>query len=298
VTPHADDGGTLELVGLGETLPSATATAHHRWLYRGLDLVLPRGRVTAVLGANGAGKSTLLRRLAGLDASREGEVRWCSEGHEPAALCAMPARVRARRVAYLPQHTPLADDLWVRDVVALGRIPYLGPWGRLQRDDVAAIDDAIEAMGLAALASRPMTSLSGGERQRVLVARMLAVRAPVWILDEPTTALDVAWSTELHATLRDVARAGHTVVLAMHGIDAVLEVADDVLLLGCGATGLQPSTAPAPGRVLSQAGGAHAEIPDHVFGPASLILDAAPLTRAFGVEFERATVLRPRTRRT
>jgi len=275
------DGGrehaSLDVDRLGDAIVSrsrATSERVERWLYRELQLTLEPGRVVAVLGANGCGKSTLLRRLAGLTESREGRVCWRA-GPRSEALATLPARTRARRIAFLPQHTPISDELWVRDVVALGRVPHVGAWGRPTAEDRAAIDQALHAMDLGSLSTRAMASLSGGERQRVLLARMLATQARVWILDEPTTALDVRWSTELHATLRSFARAGHVVVLAMHGVESVAEVADDVLMLG-----LAREAAPA----------------EHAFGPVGDTLDTVVLERAFGIPFERATSLRPRQR--
>jgi ABC-type cobalamin/Fe3+-siderophores transport system ATPase subunit len=192
------------------------------------------------------------------------------------------------------------DDLWVRDVVALGRVPYLGAWGRPGADDLAAIDDALHAMGISSLAARPVASLSGGERQRVLVARLLAARAPIWILDEPTTGLDIRWSSELHETLRHCAAQGHTIVMAMHGIESVLEVADDVLVLGLGL-GSSGGDATVSTRDRSsqdaRLDASRDAAPEHAFGPAAATLSATTLERAFGLAFEMTATLRPLARR-
>ena len=192
--------------GLAHRLPDGGRT-----LYADLDLELHAGRVTAVVGPNGAGKSTLLRHLAGLAAPQAGRV--CLGEHD---LRGLPARQRARRLAYLPQRTTLAYDLGVRELVLLGRAPYLPAFGAPAASDRAAVDAALARVDLAALADRTVRSLSGGELQRVMLARMLVGEAGVLVLDEPTAALDIG-----HA----LAFLGHLlVVTAGKGANQIMKI--------------------------------------------------------------------------
>jgi len=182
---------------------------------------------SAVVGANGAGKSTLLRALAGLLAPHAGEVRL-----DGVALAQLPARVRGQRIAWLAQLGELSGELTVRETVALGRLPQLGPFASPGPADDAAVQAAMQACGCADWAERPLLQLSGGERQRALLARALATGAPVLLLDEPTTHLDPPQQVALVRLLRRLA-ATHTVVTIMHDLPLAL-AADRVLLLDAG----------------------------------------------------------------
>jgi iron complex transport system ATP-binding protein len=182
---------------------------------------------SAIVGANGAGKTTLLRALAGLLAPAAGEVRL---GGVP--LVQLPARARGLRIAWLAQLGEASGELTVRETVALGRLPQLGPFGSPGPADDAAVGAAMQACGCADWAERPLTELSGGERQRALLARALATGAPVLLLDEPTAHLDPPHQVALVRLLRRLA-ATHTVVTVMHDLPLAL-AADRVLLLESG----------------------------------------------------------------
>jgi iron complex transport system ATP-binding protein len=185
----------------------------------GLDAALRPGTVTTILGPNGAGKSSLLMGLAGLLAPAEGRV--VLEGR---ALADLPPRARAQSIGYLPQTPEIAWDVSVRNLVALGRMP----WGDEGADEVAA---AIAALGLEPLAHRPASRLSGGERARVLLARVLA-GTPQWILaDEPLAALDLAHQLALVTHLKSCAAGGQGVVVVLHDLALAMNHADRVLVL-------------------------------------------------------------------
>jgi iron complex transport system ATP-binding protein len=183
---------------------------------------------TAIVGGNGAGKSTLLRALAGLLAPAQGTV---TLGGTP--LHRLAPRERGRRLAWLAQGGAaggeLSGELTVRETVALGRLPHLGPLGTPGPGDEAAVQGAMAAAGCADWAERPLLQLSGGERQRALLARALATGAPVLLLDEPTTHLDPPHQVALARLMRRLA-ATHTVVTVMHDLPLAL-AADRVLLL-------------------------------------------------------------------
>lgn len=219
---------TLHARGLGARVAGPPA----RWLFRGLALTIAPGEVWALVGPNGSGKSTLLRCLAGLRPAEEGTVRL---GDRP--LADVPARDRAKRLAYLPQLTPLYHDLQARQVVMLGRAPHLPRLRGPSREDERCVDEALARVDATLVAARPLSTLSGGERQRVMLARLLATGAELLLLDEPTTALDIGHALHLLALCRELAAGGAGVVLAMHELGLARRYADRAVCLGVGADG-------------------------------------------------------------
>ena len=187
-----------------------------------VDLALPAGRVTALIGPNGSGKTTLLHLLAGLLAPTSGSV---------AVLGADPADVRPR-VAYVLQTPTVGEHLpvTVREAVAMGRYPRRGALGRLRAADRDAVAVAMDRLDVADLADRQVAELSGGQRQRVLVAQGLAQEADVLLLDEPVTALDVVSRRRILEVVEEERSAGRTVVLTTHDLDEAA-LADVVVLL-------------------------------------------------------------------
>ena len=236
-----------------------------RPLYADLQVALRPGRITAVVGPNGAGKSTLLRQLAGLSAPHRGRVSL-----DDVDLHSLTPRDRARRLAYLPQGGGLAFDLRVRDLVLLGRAPYLPAFGAPAASDHAAVAAALRRLDLDALADRGVGSLSGGERQRVMLARMLVSEASVLLLDEPTAALDIGHALALLAQLRALAAGGAAVALALHDLDLARRFSDDAVLLGGDPCRVGPTGHVLSARYLGPAFGVVVrELGEHlVFDPA------------------------------
>jgi iron complex transport system ATP-binding protein len=194
----------------------------------GLSLALPRGRWTALVGPNGAGKSTLLRVLAGLQPA-EGQVTLLGR---PLADLTPPER--AVQLSWLAQQSEAAGELDAMEVVRLGRLPRHGLLGQFTADDQAQVMRAMQRCECADFADRRLATLSGGERQRVLLARALAVGAPVLLLDEPTTHLDPPHQRALVQLMREEARRGTAVVSVLH--DLTLAMAADHLVVmarGC-----------------------------------------------------------------
>jgi iron complex transport system ATP-binding protein len=180
---------------------------------------------TAVVGPNGAGKSTLLRVLAGLQAPDQGEVQLDGQ-----PLAMWPARARALRIAWLAQQGEPSGDLTVREIVRLGRVPKLGLFASATPADEAAVDRAMAAAECDAWQDRRLHQLSGGERQRVLLARALAVEAPMLLLDEPTTHLDPPHQVVLMRLVRLHVRGGTTVVSVLHDLSCAL-LADRLVVM-------------------------------------------------------------------
>ena len=183
---------------------------------------------TAIVGPNGAGKSTLLRVLAGLQKPDAGEVHL---GGRP--LAQWPPRERAMHMAWLAQQGEASGELTVREVVHLGRLPRLGLFSAPTAADEARVDQAMADAECTPWQQRRLHELSGGERQRVLLARALAVDAPLLLLDEPTTHLDPPHQVALVRLVQRQVRAGVTVVSVLHDLSLAL-LADRLIVMDHG----------------------------------------------------------------
>ncbi|WP_138465781.1 ABC transporter ATP-binding protein [Poseidonocella sp. HB161398] len=235
----------FDIEGLGMAVPGRT-------LLEGLDLALPEGRVTGLIGHNGSGKSTLLRLLSGQAAPSTGRIRF--EGRD---LGQWPRRALARRLAYLPQHPPAAEGMLVEELVALGRYPWHGALGRPSAQDRAATDAAIAACGLAPLAGRRVDTLSGGEAQRAWLAMLIAQEAGCLLLDEPISALDIAHQMEVLALIRSLSQAhGRSVVVVLHDLNMAARFCDHIVALKGGRLAFEGG----PGEMMAPAA------LQHVFG--------------------------------
>jgi iron complex transport system ATP-binding protein len=200
-----------------------------RPVLRDLDLAVPGGARLGLIGPNGSGKTTLLRTIAGLVPHR-GELR---VGDAPPG--GLSRRELARRIALVPQIPAVPAGMTVADYVLLGRTPYIPYLGTESRRDLAIVAQVLDQLDLGAFAARPLDSLSGGERQRAVLARALAQQAPVLLLDEPTTGLDVGHQQqvlELVDSLRQ--HLDLTVVSAMHDLTLAGQFADQLVLLDGG----------------------------------------------------------------
>ena len=199
-------------------------------ILRGIDLDLAAGRWTSVVGPNGAGKSTLLKVLAGLlrHARVQGRVQLLGR-----ALADIPPRERARQLAWLGQNESAAEDLPAYDVAMLGRLPHRAWMAPASDADHAAVQQALHTTQAWDWRDRPLSELSGGERQRVLLARALAVQAPVLLMDEPLAHLDPPHQADWMALVRQHVAGGGTVISVLHELGMALQ-ADDLLVLRAG----------------------------------------------------------------
>jgi iron complex transport system ATP-binding protein len=241
VTPGAMPGRSAHAISGVTTGVTTSVTTSARLQARGLTLDLGGRRVVddvsltlcggesvAIVGPNGAGKSTLLGLLAGLQRPGAGMV--ALDGRP---LPDWPARERAVRLAWLAQQGEASGELAARDVVMLGRLPRLGLLGSPGPADDAVVAAAMAETECTALAQRRLSALSGGERQRVLLARLLAVQAPLLLLDEPTTHLDPPHQLALMRSLLGRARAGVAVAAVLHDLTLAL-MCDRLLVLEAG----------------------------------------------------------------
>lgn len=218
-----------------------------------VDATFPEGALSAIVGPNGAGKSTLLKAVVGLAPSDAGQT--LIDGH--------PARAALDRVAYVPQRDAIDWDfpIGVREVVEMGRYRSTGWLRRVPRADRAIVAESLERVGMAPFAGRQIGALSGGQRQRVFIARALAQRAPLMLLDEPFAGVDARTEASLLGLLGELAREGASIVVVHHDIAKVRARFDWALLLN---------------------------VQTIACGPVAEALDPEQLARAYGIGHEAA----------
>lgn len=201
----------------------------------GVSMTLRSGHVTALVGPNGSGKSTVLRALARLHRVEDGEVRIGLDGQSDRAITGLSSREFAREVTLFSQSRPAPQGLSVSEVVAFGRHPYRRGFAGLSGGDRQAIDHAMSATGIHALADRAAGELSGGEMQRVWLAACVAQDTAVVLLDEPTNHLDLRFQIETLDLVRDLAEEhGAAVGIVLHDLDHAARVADTLILMSDG----------------------------------------------------------------
>jgi ABC-type cobalamin/Fe3+-siderophores transport system ATPase subunit len=218
-----------------------------------LDVEIPDGSFTVIVGPNACGKSTLLRALARMLKPKRGQV--LLDGREIGSL---PSKEVARRLGLLPQSPVAPDAITVADLVARGRYPHQGILRQWSRADEHAVTEAMRSTGIEDLAARPVDELSGGQRQRVWLAMVLAQETPIVLLDEPTTFLDIAHQIEvldLCAELHE--QRGHTLVAVLHDLNHACRYATHLIAM-------------TEGRIVAQ-------------GEPAQIVDADLVQRVFGL---------------
>jgi iron complex transport system ATP-binding protein len=197
---------------------------------RGIDLRLEPGEMVALIGPNGAGKSTLLKLAGGLLKPTAGQAVLVERD-----LASLRPRDIARQVAVVPQDGPLPSGLFVREMVELGRTPYVRALFGPTAHDRSAVEWALAAVGVAELGDRFVDALSGGERQRVILARALAQEPRLLLLDEPTANLDLHHQVAMLELVRALTRdRGLTVLAAVHDLQLAALFCDQVVLMSAG----------------------------------------------------------------
>lgn len=196
----------------------------------GVDLEIPTGRVSVIVGANACGKSTLLKTIARLLPAQSGAVLL-----DHAAIDRLPTKELARTLGLLPQQPVAPEGIAVADLVGRGRHPHQRMFRNWSADDDRAVSDALAATGVLDLADRPVDELSGGQRQRVWIAMALAQQTDILLLDEPTTFLDVSHQIDVLDLLTDLnAARGTTIVMVLHDINLAARYADHLFALRAG----------------------------------------------------------------
>ncbi|WP_150460490.1 ABC transporter ATP-binding protein [Nesterenkonia ebinurensis] len=230
---------SAETIKLPETpMPSTQAESHRlaaagltagydaRTVLRELDLQIPEGSFTVIMGPNACGKSTLLRSLARLIKPASGEVLL-----DGAAITSIPTKQLARTIGLLPQSSVAPEGITAADLVSRGRHPHQSLLKRWGREDEAAVREALEVTGTSALATRPVDELSGGQRQRVWIAMALAQQTPILLLDEPTTYLDIAHQIEVLQLCTQLQAQGRTLVAVLHDLNQALRYATHLVAM-------------------------------------------------------------------
>lgn len=199
----------------------------NRTLIENLSATVERGALTALVGRNGTGKSTLLRAIAQLGDVLSGEI--LLDGRPLQTLA--PSEM-ASMVAFVTTDKVRIANLRCRDVVALGRAPYTNWIGRMQEQDKAIVEQALESVGMSDYADKTMDRMSDGECQRIMIARALAQQTPIILLDEPTAFLDMPNRYELCTLLRRLAHEEQKCILfSTHELDIALSLCDAIALI-------------------------------------------------------------------
>lgn len=193
----------------------------------GLDASIRSGELTCLLGQNGVGKSTLLRTLSAFIPPVSGEILLLGR-----PLSDYSVKELARTIGVVLTERNDLVNLTVRELVGMGRNPYMGFWGRLTKKDHTVVDEAIALTGIGPLSGRMIQTLSDGERQKVMIAKALAQQTPVIFLDEPTAFLDFPSKVETIHLLRRLTReTGKTIFLSTHDLELALRMADRLCVM-------------------------------------------------------------------
>lgn len=259
------DRTTSDRVTSGRATPRQLATKQLRSGYDGrivvdgVDLAIPTGKITVIVGANACGKSTLLKTMARIIKPASGAALLDGE-----PITSLHTRTLAQYLGLLPQQPIAPEGITVADLVGRGRHPHQGFFASWSREDCEIVEASLRATGTAELADRSLDELSGGQRQRVWIAMALAQRTDVLLLDEPTTFLDLSHQLEVLDLLTDLnAERGTTVVMVLHDINLAARYADHLIAMRQGkvvATG-------APREIVD------AQLLDTVFGLEAQVIE-------------------------
>jgi iron complex transport system ATP-binding protein len=200
-----------------------------RTVGRDVSFTLATGDVLCVLGPNGGGKTTLFRTLLGLIEKHSGSIKLQGKSLEELSRAAI-----ARRIGYVPQGHSAYFAFTVREFVLMGRTAHLGAFAAPAKKDIQVAEHALESLGIAQLADKPVTEISGGERQLALVARALAQQPRLLVLDEPTASLDFGNQVRVLQKMTALARSGIAVLFSSHDPDHAFLCATRALLLAEG----------------------------------------------------------------
>lgn len=203
-----------------------TVHAHGQAIVNRLSIHLGQGELVGLIGPNGAGKSTLLKTVVGASKRSSGDILLGGT-----SIDRLSSIERARNIAYLPQERRMEWQLPARAVVMLGRFPYRRGFGPPAEECNVAVDRALAAVDAARFAKRPVTTLSGGERARVLLARALAVQAPLLLVDEPIAELDPYHRIHVMEILKEETQRGIGVMAVMHDLTLAARFMDRLILM-------------------------------------------------------------------
>mgnify|MGYP002542848394 CR=1 FL=1 len=192
-----------------------------------LNLEIPKGKITTIIGANGCGKSTILKTIARILKAKSGDIYINSKN-----INEQSSKEIARNMAVLPQSPQAPGGLTVEELIAYGRFPHQSGFKNNKQEDKEIVDWALKATGISEFRDRKIEDLSGGQRQRAWIAMALAQQTDILLLDEPTTYLDIAYQVEILDLLTDLNRKrGTTIVMVLHDINLSARYADYIFAL-------------------------------------------------------------------
>ena len=239
-----------------------------------LNVTIPDGHFTAIIGPNGCGKSTLLRTLSRLMTPMQGHVFLDGEHIQHYA-----SKEVARRIGLLAQNATTPGDITVQELVARGRYPHQPLFTRWREEDERAVAKAMQATGVTNLASQSVDTLSGGQRQRVWIAMVLAQETAIMLLDEPTTWLDISHQIDLLELLSELNRQqGYTLAAVLHDLNQACRYATHLIALKEGKIVAEG----APGEIVS------AELIEQVYGLKCMIIEDPVAGTPLVVPLERS----------
>ena len=190
-----------------------------------VSITIPQNKISVILGANGCGKSTLLKTFAKLLKPEQGSILLDGK-----SIFSIPSKQMAQTLGLLPQSPVVPEGIKVTDLVARGRFPYRKLLGGLQKEDFAAVEEALEMMGITELADACVDELSGGQRQRVWIAMALCQGTKTLFLDEPTTYLDIRYQIEILQLVKKLnQKFGITIIMVLHDINQAIAYSDNVI---------------------------------------------------------------------
>lgn len=199
-------------------------------IVKGLNLSLPTGKITALVGANGSGKSTILKTMARIMKPKSGSVMLDGK-----SIHNLSTKEVARQLAILPQNPTAPDGLTVAELVGYGRYPHQKGFGTMTPEDRSIIANAIEVTGMSEFHDRPIDRLSGGQRQRAWIAMALAQQTDILFLDEPTTFLDMAHQLEVLQLLQKLnEEEGRTIIMVVHDLNHASRYAQHMVAIKSG----------------------------------------------------------------
>ncbi len=200
-------------------LEDISASYGDKQILRDINISCKPNQLIALVGPNGSGKSTLLKAIAGL-------IPHSGRMNLPKEL-----KARSRALAYLAQNSTAPDRRLVRDIVALGRTPFTGPFAKLTKDDHIIVQNSLEMCEIEAFSDREFGTLSGGEKMRVHVARTLATDSPLILADEPVTALDPYFQIAIMDVLKTQSKKRQLIITALHDLTLARKFADRIWVL-------------------------------------------------------------------
>ena len=193
-----------------------------KYIIKNMNLEIPKGKITMIIGSNGCGKSTLLKTIARIITPKKGEIKL-----DGVSLKAQAPKEIAKKMAVLPQSPIVPSGLLVKELVSYGRFPYQSAMGGLKEKDIEMVNWAMKVTGIAEFSERSVDSLSGGQRQRAWIAMALAQETEILVLDEPTTYLDMAHKLEILMLLQKLNKEeNRTIVMVLHELNNATKFAD------------------------------------------------------------------------